>query len=51
LLYGCLVEAYTFLKGDQDLMAKYQERYDKALQSLKVLGEGRLKTDEYRSGI
>ena len=51
LLYGCLVEAYTFLKGDADLMKTYEARYKESLQSLKVLGEGRLKTDEYRSGI
>jgi hypothetical protein len=51
LLYGCLVEAYTFLKGSEDLMVLYDKRYKESLQSLKVLGEGRLKTDEYRSGI
>lgn len=50
LLYGSLVEAYTFLKGDQDIMNFYQTRYDRALANLKLLGEGYNKTDSYRSG-
>ncbi len=50
LLYGCLIEAYTFLKGDADLMTLYTERYDIALNKLKLLAEGRSKTDAYRNG-
>ena len=50
LLYGCLVEAYTFLKGDPDLMQLYMGRYDDALAKLKSLGEGYNTTDSYRSG-
>ena len=50
LLYGCLVEAYTFLKGEPDLMQVYAARYEDALSKLKVLGEGYDTTDSYRSG-
>ena len=50
LLYGCLVEAYTFLKGDADLMQLYATRYAEALEDLKALGEGYNTTDSYRSG-
>jgi hypothetical protein len=50
LLYGCLVEAYTFLKGEPDLMQLYAARYEDALGKLKALGEGYDTTDSYRSG-
>jgi len=50
LLYGCLVEAYTYMKGDQDLMQLYQQRYMEALGLLKVQAEGRMTGDEYREG-
>jgi len=50
LLYGCLLEAYTFLKGDPDLMQLYATRYEDALGKLKALGEGYSTTDSYRSG-
>ena len=50
LLYGCLVEAYTFLKGEPDLMQLYATRYEDALAKLKGLGEGYDTTDSYRSG-
>lgn len=49
LLYGCLVEAYTFLKGEPDLLQLYKARYDEALGRLKILGEGRNKTDMFRA--
>ena len=51
LLYGSLVEAYTFLKGEPDLIKLYNDRYREALSRLKNLGEGRNRTDEYRSTI
>ena len=51
LLYGSLVEAYTFLKGESDLIKLYNDRYMEALSRLKNLGEGRNRTDEYRSTI
>jgi len=50
LLYGCLVEAYTYLKGDPDLMQLYAQRYEDAVQRLEELGEGYSTTDSYRSG-
>lgn len=48
LLYGCLAEAYTFLKGDPDLMKLYEEKYQVALADLKKLGEGMDLGDAYR---
>ena len=50
LLYGCLVEAYTFMKGDADLLGEYKERFERAIRRLKNLGEGRLTKDQYRNG-
>ena len=50
LLYGCLIEAYTFLKGDADLIQLYMVRYEDELAKLKLLGEGRSRTDQYRNG-
>lgn len=50
LLYGSLLEAYTFMKGEQDVMAAYQQRYTEALALLKELGEGKNRQDMYRSG-
>lgn len=50
LLYGALVEAYTYMKGDADMMQLYQKRYEEALQLLKSQAEGRMTRDEYRSG-
>lgn len=48
LLYGSLIHAYTFLKGDQDVMAFYQGEYEKALASLQIITEGRVRKDTYR---
>ena len=50
LLYGSLVNAYIFMKGEPDVMAAYQQSYDNALSRLIMLGEGRLKRDSYRDG-
>ena len=50
LLYGCLVEGYTFMKGEPDLLAAYEKQYQDALMHLKSLGEGYSTTDSYRSG-
>jgi hypothetical protein len=49
LLYGSLLEAYTFMKGEQDVIAQYQKRYDEALAQLKELGEGKNRQDMYRT--
>jgi hypothetical protein len=50
LLYGSLLEAYTFMKGEPDVLAQYQKRYDEAMALLKQLGEGKNRQDMYRSG-
>lgn len=50
LLYGCLVEGYTVLKGDPEMMQVYADRYNDALTQLKTLGEGRDRSDTYRNG-
>jgi hypothetical protein len=50
LLYGSLVEAYTYMKGEQDLMAMYNQKYMEALQLAKRLGDGLERSDAYRSG-
>jgi hypothetical protein len=49
LLYGSLLEAYTFMKGEADVIAQYQRRYDEALAMLKQLGEGKNRQDMYRT--
>jgi len=48
LLYGSLCEAYTFLKGEPDLMKQYTERFLESIQWLKNLGEGKQTRDQYR---
>jgi len=50
LLYGTLVEAYTYMKGDPDIMQNYAQRFVEAIQSLKMLGESKEVTQEYRTG-
>jgi hypothetical protein len=50
LFYGSLVNAYIFMKGEQDVLAMYKEKFDEAMQRLVVLGDGRLKRDSYRDG-
>ena len=51
LLYGCLVEAYIFMKGEQDLINTYTQRFNEALARLKNYGEGREDVDAYRDGL
>lgn len=50
LLYGSLVEAYTFMKGETDLMTVYDTKYKEALLLLKNLGDGKQRGDAYRDG-
>ena len=50
LLYGSLVEAYTYMKGEQDLIAAYNAKYNEALQQLNRLGTGLERGDAYRDG-
>jgi hypothetical protein len=49
LLYACLFEAYTYLKGEQDLMSLYAGKYKESIEALKVIGEGRNRSDTYRN--
>tara|TARA_R100001594_G_scaffold82556_1_gene117054 strand:- start:191 stop:835 length:645 start_codon:yes stop_codon:yes gene_type:complete len=48
LLYGSLVEAYTFMKGETDLLQLYNGRFQESLQWMKNLGEGLQTRDQYR---
>jgi hypothetical protein len=50
LLYGSLVEAYTFMKGEQDIIALYDGKYKEALAMAQRLGDGLERSDAYRSG-
>jgi hypothetical protein len=50
LLYGCLVEAYTFMKGEAEIIAFYIKKYDEALSLAKRLGDGLERGDAYRDG-
>jgi hypothetical protein len=50
LLYGALVEAYTYMKGEADMLAAYNAKYQEALQQLNRLGTGLERGDAYRDG-
>ena len=50
LLYGSLLEAYTYMKGEKDVLDNYRNRYDEAMLLLKQLGDGKNRQDAYRSG-
>ena len=50
LLYGALIEAYTYMKGETDMMALYNQKYVQALALAKRLGDGMERQDAYRSG-
>lgn len=50
LLYGSLVEAYTYMKGETDMVALYDGKYKEALALAKRLGDGLERSDAYRSG-
>jgi len=51
LLYASLVEAYTFMKGESDLIQLYTARFTEAMSRLKVYGEGQENTDALREGL
>ena len=50
LLYGSMMEAYTFMKGESDILANYTNRYMEALAQAKRLGDGMERGDAYRDG-
>ena len=49
LLYGALLEAQIFMKGEADVYKYYLERYNEAMTGLKVLSEGKNRQDTYRT--
>ncbi|MEL0287042.1 MAG: hypothetical protein VXA34_00140 [Gammaproteobacteria bacterium] len=51
LLYGSLVEAYTYMKGEADMMQLYEQRFAQEIQRLKDLAEARENSDAYRRGL
>ena len=51
LLYACLVEAYPFMKGENDLIQLYTARFTEAMSRLKIYGEAQENTDAYREGL
>ena len=51
LLYGSLVEAYTYMKGEADMMQLYEQRFGQEIQRLKDLAEARENSDAYRRGL
>lgn len=51
LLYGSLIEAYTFMKGEADLVQNYTQRFTEALSRVKNFGESQEVTDAYRTGL
>tara|TARA_R110000796_G_scaffold117545_3_gene230425 strand:- start:2313 stop:2963 length:651 start_codon:yes stop_codon:yes gene_type:complete len=50
MLYGSLMEAYIYMKGEPDMMALYEKRFTEAVMGMKMLGESKEVTDEYRTG-
>jgi hypothetical protein len=50
LFYGALVEAYIFMKGEPDIMGLYDKRFQESIMGLKMLGEAKETTQEYRVG-
>jgi hypothetical protein len=51
LLYGAVREAYIYMKGEQDMMVYYEQKYQESLGLLKLLGEGKDRRDAFRSGL
>lgn len=50
LLYGSLIEAYIYMKGEQDVLSMYNARFLEAVNGVKMLGEAKETTDQYRTG-
>ena len=51
LLYGCLINAYGYLKGPADMLQYYSQAYQQALQTYAVEQQGRRRRDEYQDGV
>jgi hypothetical protein len=50
ILYGSLIEAYIYMKGEPDIMAAYEKRLQESIAGIKMLGEAKETTDQYRTG-
>ena len=50
LLYGCLAEAFKFLKGPAEMLQLYEQSYQRAIQELMIEQQGRHRRDEYMHG-
>tara|TARA_R110001606_G_scaffold366748_1_gene522011 strand:+ start:675 stop:1325 length:651 start_codon:yes stop_codon:yes gene_type:complete len=50
LLYGTLIEAYIYMKGEADVLTMYEKRLSESLMGVKMLGEAKETTDQYRTG-
>jgi hypothetical protein len=50
LLYGSLIEAYIYMKGEPDILAAYEKRLQESIAGIKMLGEAKETTDQYRTG-
>ena len=50
MLYGSLIEAYIYMKGEQDVLAGYEKRLQESIVGIKLLGEAKETTDQYRTG-
>jgi hypothetical protein len=51
LLYGCLLQAYSFTKGPLEMVQLYERNYAQAIQALGLEQQGRRRRDEYRDGM
>ena len=51
LLYGSLIEAYTYMKGEPDMMQEYEKRFAESVIAMKNFGEAKEVTDAYRTGL
>jgi len=51
LLYACLIEAYGFLKGPQDLLQLYEQKYKQVVEGFSIEQMGRRRRDEYQAGV
>jgi hypothetical protein len=51
LLYGTLREAYLYMKGEQDMVSYYEQKYQEGIEMLRGVTEGRNRRDAYRSGL
>ena len=51
LLYACLIEAFAYLKGPNDLLQLYEQKYKQALEGFSIEQMGRRRRDEYQEGV